>query len=81
MTFHRHIVVAARNVILIELFGGFVPRLPAAMIKMLRIRPIADEDADQRAHRDLADAIADHDAAKAARLSRQHLEGLKTRLG
>lgn len=78
--FHRAIVQAAHNDILAELFDGFVPRLRQAMIEMLRLRPLADEPADQDAHRALLDAIADRDADAAARLSRDHLTSLKERL-
>lgn len=78
--FHRAIVAAAHNDILAELFDGFVPRLRQAMVEMLRLRPVADEAADHDAHRALLDAIADHEAATAARLSRDHLTSMKDRL-
>lgn len=78
--FHRAIVAAAHNDILAELFDGFVPRLRQAMVEMLRLRPVADEAADHDAHRALLDAIADHEAATAARLSRDHLTSMKGRL-
>ncbi|GIT81211.1 GntR family transcriptional regulator [Leifsonia sp. LS1] len=78
--FHRAVVAAAHNDILAELFDGFVPRLRQAMVEMLRLRPVADEAGDHDAHRALLDAIADHDAVAAARLSRDHLASLKERL-
>ena len=78
--FHRAIVAAAHNDILAELFDGFVPRLRQAMVEMLRLRPLADEDADHEAHRALLDAIADRDAVSASRLSRDHLTSMKERL-
>lgn len=78
--FHRAIVAAAHNDILAELFDGFVPRLRHAMVEMLRLRPVADEEGDHDAHRALLDAIADREAGTAARLSREHLASLKERL-
>ncbi|WP_349863485.1 FCD domain-containing protein [Leifsonia sp. WHRI 6310E] len=78
--FHRAIVAAAHNDILAKLFDGFVPRLRQAMMEMLRLRPLADEDADHEAHRALLDAIADRDAVSASRLSRDHLTSMKERL-
>ncbi|MCD2262133.1 FCD domain-containing protein [Dietzia aurantiaca] len=71
--FHRAIVVAAHNPVLVEMFDSFTPRVRAAMIDMLRLRQDFGSDADQRAHAELADAIADRDAAAASRLSRAHL--------
>lgn len=71
--FHRAIVVAAHNPVLVEMFDSFTPRVRAAMIDMLRLREDFSSDADHRAHVDLADAIAARDAATAARLSRAHL--------
>lgn len=38
--FHRSIVAAAHNPILLELFDGFTPRLRQAMIDMLRLRSV-----------------------------------------
>lgn len=78
--FHRAVVVAAHNDILTELFGGFVPRLRQAMVEMLRLRPVRDEDTDHAAHAALVEAIARQDAAEAARASRAHLTSLKERL-
>lgn len=78
--FHRQIVVAAHNEILLELFDGFVPRVRRAMVEMLRLRPLPSEAADHAAHVDLAEAIAARDADAAARLSRRHLTALAERL-
>ncbi len=75
--FHRTVVAAAHNSLLLELFDGFTPRLRQAMIDMLRIRKPHDGDADHRAHVDLVEAIADGDQAAAAMLSRTHLLALK----
>lgn len=75
--FHRTIVAAAHNAVLLELFDSFTPRLRAAMIEMLRIRRVFAGDADQDAHSELAEAIADRDERAAADLSRAHLRGLR----
>ena len=78
--FHRAIVAAAHNPILIELFDGFTPRLRQAMIDMLRIRPDHTNDADHEAHADLVQTIADRDASGAALQSRAHLQTMKAAL-
>lgn len=80
MQFHRAIVVAAHNPVLVEMFDSFTPRVRAAMIDMLRLRQDFGSAADQRAHVELADAIADRDAATASRLSRAHLGELRRAL-
>lgn len=78
--FHRSIVAAAHNPILLELFDGFTPRVRQAMIEMLRIRVTFGSDADHDAHVDLADAVAARDTGRAAALSRDHLRSLKENL-
>ncbi|SEF15125.1 FadR/GntR family transcriptional regulator [Jiangella alba] len=78
--FHRAIVVAAHNPILIELFDGFTPRLRQAMIELLRLRDDHGDDADQDAHADLVDAIAGRDAGAARARSRAHLQALEAAL-
>ena len=80
MQFHRAIVVAAHNPVLVEMFDSFTPRVRAAMIDMLRLRQDFGSAADQQAHVELADAIADRDAATASRLSRAHLGELRRAL-
>lgn len=75
--FHRSIVVAAHNPILLELFDGFTPRVRQAMIDMLRIRTAFGSDADHAMHAELSEAIAERDAERAAALSRDHLSSLK----
>lgn len=79
--FHRAVVAAAHNPILLELFDGFTPRLRGAMIDMLRLRVAFGSDEDHAAHQDLVEAVAGRDAAAAAALSRAHLESLKSALG
>ena len=78
--FHRAIVAAAHNPILLEVFDTFTPRLRAAMIDLLRIRGDHGSDPDQITHDELLGAIARRDAAAAAALSRAHLSSLKASL-
>jgi DNA-binding FadR family transcriptional regulator len=77
MALHRAIVAASHNELLLELFDGFVPRIRQVMIDMLRLHPVPSEEADQDAHAQIVDAIAERDAALAARTSRTHLDALK----
>ncbi len=78
--FHRSIIVAAHNPILVELFDGFTPRLRQAMIDMLRLRGEDGGAADDDRHVRLADAVAARDALAAAAESRSHLTDLKAAL-
>lgn len=77
MAFHRAVIAAAHNDVLIQLFDAFLPRLRLAMIDMLKIRPITSEPCDHDLHRQLADAIVARDPAAAASASRTHLSTLK----
>ncbi|BDT86962.1 FadR family transcriptional regulator [Nocardia cyriacigeorgica] len=77
MEFHRAVLVAAHNDILVQLFDAFLPRLRLAMIDMLEIRPVPSERADHAAHEQLADAIAARNSTAAAEFSRTHLTALK----
>ncbi len=77
MRFHRAIVEAADNPVLLELFDSFVPRLRQAMIEMLRLGRSLAENQDHNAHADLAEAIANRDGRTAYDLSRTHLTALK----
>lgn len=74
--FHRTVVAAAHNDILLELFNAFVPRSRHAMIDMLRIRPLRDPATDHDAHEHLYDAIRARDPEAAATASRVHLTAL-----
>lgn len=74
--FHRAVVVAAHNPILIELFDGFTPRLRQAMVEMLRLRGHHGDDAEHDLHVALADAIARREADAAASRSREHLQSM-----
>ncbi|MGW5750749.1 FadR/GntR family transcriptional regulator [Nocardia rhamnosiphila] len=75
--FHRAVIVAAHNDILIQLFDTFLPRLRIAMIDMLHIRPLPSPPTDHAAHERLAAAIAARDPDAAAALSREHLRAIK----
>lgn len=79
--FHRAIVEASQNAILLEMFDTLTPRLRDAMIAMLRARSEFGDAPDHAAHGALCDAIAARDAALAAALSRTHLEELVAKLG
>ncbi|MGX9673062.1 FadR/GntR family transcriptional regulator [Mycobacterium sp. HM-7] len=77
MAFHRAVIAASHNDVLIQLFDAFLPRLRLAMIDMLKIRPITSEPCDHDLHRQLADAIVARDPDAAAAASRTHLSALK----
>ncbi|MFC7623858.1 FadR/GntR family transcriptional regulator [Microlunatus sp. GCM10028923] len=80
LALHRAVVAAAHNVIMIELYDGFVPRLRQAMIELLRLRPRRRPLDDHPEHAALVAAVIDRDAVAAARLSRSHLDALKETL-
>ncbi|MEZ5210698.1 FadR/GntR family transcriptional regulator [Gordonia sp. (in: high G+C Gram-positive bacteria)] len=80
MRYHRAVVEAADNPVLLELFDSFVPRLRQAMIDMLALGAGMDDDADRGAHEQLTEAIAAHDGDAARRLSRTHLDALCERI-
>ncbi|MDJ0349969.1 FCD domain-containing protein [Cryobacterium sp. PH29-G1] len=76
MRFHREVVAAGHNDVMMELFDGFVPRVRLAMIEMLKLRPIGNSEDDESAHGALVEAIADRNPAAAAQSSRAHLAGI-----
>ncbi|MFJ6530951.1 FadR/GntR family transcriptional regulator [Microbacterium sp. NPDC091662] len=78
--FHRAIVAASHNSVLLDLFDSFTPRLRAAMIEMLRIRREFGDDVDHDAHVAQVDAIADRDERAASERSRAHLLTLRDAL-
>lgn len=78
--FHRSILVAAHNPILLELFDGLTPRLRQTMVEMLRIRAAFGGAEDHARHIRLADTVIDKDAGAAASESRGHLRDLKEAL-
>ncbi|MEV6774543.1 FCD domain-containing protein [Nocardia sp. NPDC051030] len=75
--FHRTVVAAAHNDILLEMFNAFVPRSRHAMIDMLRIHPMSSKRADHDAHEVLCDTIRSRNPEAAATASRVHLTALK----
>lgn len=77
MEFHRAVVLAADNPVLLEIFDTFVPRLRDAMVEMLRRTPNFDVELDHERHERVADKIADADPEGAAQVSRSHLEVLR----
>ncbi|MEU4016751.1 FCD domain-containing protein [Microbacterium sp. NPDC028030] len=81
MAFHRLIVVAAHSPIMLDLFDGFAPRSHHAMVDMLRLRGQYGDEADHGTHEEIYEAIASHDPAAAARLTRAHLRALHEHLG
>jgi DNA-binding FadR family transcriptional regulator len=78
--FHRSIVVAAHNDILLDLFDALTPRLRQAMIEMLRIRTSHTGPADHATHVQLAQRVIDREPEQAASASRSHLESLTSAL-
>lgn len=77
IAFHRSIVTASHNPIIIDLFDSFTPRSRQAMIDLLRLRGEFGSDVDQHAHAAILDAIADRDGETASALARKHLLTLK----
>ncbi|WP_336991663.1 FadR/GntR family transcriptional regulator [Leucobacter sp. VD1] len=75
--FHRAVIVAAHNAVLLEMFDRFVPRIREAMIAMLRIRGDYGDPHDQNAHAVIVTAIEAQDASAAASLARDHLRSLR----
>lgn len=78
--FHRSIVVASHNSILLDLFDALTPRLRQAMVEMLRIRTDHGGPEDHARHERLAQTVIDREPALAAAESREHLGALKTAL-
>ncbi|WP_374947806.1 FadR/GntR family transcriptional regulator [Agreia sp.] len=75
--FHRSIVAAGRNEILVELFDTFAERSRDAMIQMLEFNGEAPTARDDAVHEDIVDAITKRDATSASELSRAHLLALR----
>ena len=78
--FHRTIVAASHNPVLLDLFDSFTPRLRESMIEMLRLRREFGDDADHDAHAEQVEAIADRDESAASARSRAHLLALRDAL-
>ncbi|GAA4809969.1 FadR/GntR family transcriptional regulator [Tomitella cavernea] len=81
VVFHRGIVTAAHNPILLELFDSFTPRNREAMVAMLRARGSHGDDADHATHQRIHDAIIARDSDAAAAITRNHLISLTRNLG
>lgn len=81
MAFHRSIVVASHNEVLLGLFDHMVPRLRNAMIEMLQLAGEFGDDTDHDAHAKVAEAITARDAHRARSLTRGHLQELSNTLG
>lgn len=80
LAFHRCIIAASHNPVLLELFDWFTPRLRQAMVEMVRMRSGHRSEGDHDEHAGLADAVAERDADSAAALSRNHLSRMKEAL-
>lgn len=80
MGFHRAVVAAAHNPVLLELFDSFVPTSRRAMIDMVRLGRNLSGEQDRMAHGDLVEAVAARDPDAAGRLSRTHLMVLRDAL-
>ncbi|GAA0622807.1 FadR/GntR family transcriptional regulator [Kribbella sandramycini] len=76
LAFHRALVTAAHNAVLLELFDTFVPRIRTTMIDLLRLDTDRLHRQDQAAHVAIADAVRDSDAELAAARSREHLAAI-----
>lgn len=79
--FHRAIVAAAHNPVLLDLFDGFAPRWIPAMTDMLQLRGHHGDAADHDVHARIRDAIAKGEADSAAALTRAHLDAVAGLLG
>ncbi|MFB2598345.1 FadR/GntR family transcriptional regulator [Herbiconiux sp. P17] len=65
LVFHREIVVAAHNPLLLSLFDSFLPRLSPVLLEVVRQQSLVGHDIDST-HTRLYDAIAAADPAAAA---------------
>lgn len=78
--FHRSIVAASHNPILVDLFDSFALRSTEALAPMVRARSQHRDEHDHALHADLLDAVTSGDAATAERLSRDHLQAMLEQL-
>lgn len=79
IAFHRTVVAAAHNPLLLALFDTIRPRLVDEMTRLLELLPVADHDAGD--HAAVVDAVLACDAERAENLTRTHLLGIATALG
>jgi DNA-binding FadR family transcriptional regulator len=80
LAFHRSILSASHNEILVGMFDDLTPRQRQAMVEMLRIHRAFDGNEDHGAHAQVLDAIVARQAEHARALSRDHLRSLKLSL-
>ncbi len=78
IAFHREVVGASHNLVMIDLFSALTPRIRESMTGMLSTqRPSGvtepSSPTDHDAHNDIANAIADREPTTAYNLSRAHL--------
>lgn len=72
--FHRAMVAAAHNEVLLGIFDAFIPRGRAAMIDMLHLtRQTPRRRHDHDAHGEILSAVRDRRAEEAGALARAHL--------
>ncbi|MDJ0363408.1 FadR/GntR family transcriptional regulator [Rhodococcus sp. H29-C3] len=81
IAFHRSIVAASHNEILLSLFDTMTPRLRSAMIEMLYMADEFGDDPDHQAHANVVEAICGRDANRARALTRAHLHALSSTMG
>jgi len=77
LVFHRHIVAAAGNRVLLEMHDVLAPHTRTAMIDLLRGGGATSDTADHHLHVRIVEAIRDGAGEVAADLSRRHLMGLR----
>jgi DNA-binding FadR family transcriptional regulator len=73
LAFHRAVVVASHNPLLLELFDSFTPRSRQAMVEMLHAVGGHGDDADHELHQQVLDAIVAREEERAVTLTRSHL--------
>ena len=79
---HVAIVRAAHNPVVTELFETFVPRIREAMLELMALLDVAEQDdPDADLHHALVEAVISGDAARAVEVSREHLDALLRELG
>lgn len=75
-SFHRSMVQASHNRILLEMFDQLAPRVREAMLQMLLMQGEFGSAADHAEHRELVAAISAGVPANAAQKCRAHLQDL-----
>ncbi|WP_051297887.1 FadR/GntR family transcriptional regulator [Brevibacterium album] len=76
MRFHRAVIAAAHNEVLLSVFDGLTDRLRTAMEEMLDLTGRLDWTTDETGHVRLAEAVICGRDAEAARCARAHLTAL-----